>query len=135
MCRGQVLQLWFFFFKKLMILFYLFFIVVQVQLSPSSHHYFPGLTHPQLPPPPSILAPFGFVHVSRIHVPWWPPPFLPLPLWFLRYLSSSALWALAIGRAVAVHSPWGFANALIPRVSSRSPDTALKNKHLINTCA
>ena len=39
-----------------------FFIVVQVQLSPFSPH----------------CSPSGFVHVSFIHVCWWPCPFIPL---------------------------------------------------------
>ena len=28
--------------------------------------------------PPSILLPFGFVHVSFLHVPWQPYPFFSL---------------------------------------------------------
>ena len=51
---------------------YPFFIVVQVQSSPFSPHP----THPCLPP--LILHPFGFIHVSFIHVPWWPFPFFPI---------------------------------------------------------
>ena len=44
-----------------------FFIVVQVQLSPFlPHHGF--LPHPS-PPLPLEPTPFGFVHVSLIHVP------------------------------------------------------------------
>ena len=51
--------------------FSLFFIVVQVQLSPFSPHYPPPPHHSHLQLPPSIILPFGFVHVSLIHVPWW----------------------------------------------------------------
>ena len=51
-----------------MILFFsLFFIVVQVQLSLFFPHHSPCPTHPHLLP--SILPPFGFVHVSFINVP------------------------------------------------------------------
>ena len=53
-------------------LFFLFFIVVQVPLSPFSPHP----SHPHSPP--LILAPFGFVHVSFIHVPANPFPFSPI---------------------------------------------------------
>ena len=53
----------------------LFSIVVQVQLSPCSCHHFPHPIHHCLPP--SILQPFGFVHVFFIHVPWWPFPLFP----------------------------------------------------------
>ena len=48
---------------------------VQIQLSPFSPTTFPCPTAPHLPP--SILPPFGFVHGSSIHVPWWPFPFFP----------------------------------------------------------
>ena len=49
---------------------YLFiFTVVQVQLSPFVPLHFPHPTHPHLPP--LILTPFGFVHVSFVHVPWY----------------------------------------------------------------
>ena len=57
--------------KNMLIAFILiikkFFIVVQVQLSPFSPHHGP-LPHPSLPPTLEP-APFGFVHVSFIHVP------------------------------------------------------------------
>ena len=49
---------------------YFIFVVVQVQLSPFFPHHSPL-------PPPSIWTPFGFVHGSFIHVPWWPFPFVP----------------------------------------------------------
>ena len=52
-----------------------FFIVVQVELSPFSPHHSPYPSHPHFPP--LILTPFGFVHVSFIHVPWWPFPLFP----------------------------------------------------------
>ena len=57
---------------------HIFFIVfiVQVQLSP----FYPHPSHPYLPP--SILLPFGFVHVSFIDVPENPslsPLHYPLP--------------------------------------------------------
>ena len=48
--------------------------------------------------PPLILRPFGFVHVSFIHVPWQPLPFspiipLPTPLWLLSVCSLfQCLW-------------------------------------------
>ena len=45
-------------------------------------------THPYLPP--SILPPFGFVHGSFIHFPWWPfsffPPYTPPLLLCLFYM-------------------------------------------------
>ena len=53
-----------------------FFIDVWIQLSPFSHHHFPPPTHPHLPP--SILSPFGFVHVSFIHFHLPPFPFFPM---------------------------------------------------------
>ena len=62
----------------------LFVVVVQVQLSP-----FPL----QLPPPPSILPRFGFVHVSSIDVPEIPSPLSPhhpLPL----VLGLMSVWSL-----------------------------------------
>ena len=67
--------------------FSLFFIVVQEQLSPFSlNHALPPphpLHHPS-PPPTLQPTPFGFVHVSFIHIPWWPfslyPPLSLSPL-------------------------------------------------------
>ena len=47
-----------------------FFVVVQVQLSPFSPTTLPCAIHPQ-------SYPFGFVHGSFIHVPWWPFPSFP----------------------------------------------------------
>ena len=49
-----------------------FFIVVQIQLSAFSPAH---TSHPHLPP--LIPPPFGFVHVSFIHVPENPSPFTP----------------------------------------------------------
>ena len=43
-------------------------------VSISLHHY--PTPQPSLPPT-SILPPFGFVHVSFIHVPCWPFPYFP----------------------------------------------------------
>ena len=57
-------------------IFSTFFIVVQVQLSPFSPTTPPHASHPHIPP--SILLPFGFVHVSFILV--------PENLWFLKVL-------------------------------------------------
>ena len=55
---------------------YLFFIVVQIQLSPfSPHHDAPP--HP-FSPPTIELTLFGFLHMSFIHVPWWPPTLSPI---------------------------------------------------------
>ena len=54
-----------------------FLIVVQVQLSPFSPHHGPP-RHPSLPPTLKP-NPFGFVHVSFIHVPWWTFPYYPSP--------------------------------------------------------
>ena len=58
-----------------------FFIVVPVQLSPFS---------PQLGPWPTLKpTPFGFVHVSFMHVPWWTfPSFPPLSLSYV-FLAAS----------------------------------------------
>ena len=70
--------------------FFLFFIAVQVQLSPFSCQH---LTPPHPHVPFSILPPFGFVHGSFIHVPWWPFPFFPPPLLLLSVCSSfQCLW-------------------------------------------
>ena len=64
-------------------LFLLLFKYSYLHFSSSTPHC---LIHPHLPP--SILTPFGFVHMSFIHVPWRPFPFsphypLPPPLWLL----------------------------------------------------
>ena len=43
-------------------------------------HFHPNMSpllYPSLPPTLK-LTPFGFVHVSIIHVPWWPFPYYPL---------------------------------------------------------
>ena len=41
-------------------------------------HFLPT-TLPHPPSPPTLNpTPFGFVHVSLIHVPWWPFPFFPM---------------------------------------------------------
>ena len=65
---------------------FIYFIVVQVQLSPFPPHH----TLSPHPFPPATLepTPFGFVHVSFIHVPWW--PFLYYPLLSLSPLSSGS---------------------------------------------
>ena len=56
-----------------------FLIVVQVQLSLFSPHHSPQ-SHSS-PPPTLKPIPFGFVHVSFIHAPWWTfPCFSPLSL-------------------------------------------------------
>ena len=54
----------------------LFIFIVQVQLCPFlPHHVSPP--HPSVPPTLEP-TPFGFVHMSYIHVPWWPFPYCPL---------------------------------------------------------
>ena len=69
----------------------IFLIVFQIQLSPFLPH----------PSPPPTLEPtaFSFVHVSFIHVPWWPFSYFPLlslslpPLWLLSVCSLfQSLW-------------------------------------------
>ena len=74
---------------------FILFIVVRVQLSPFSHHYLP----PPPPPPTFDPSPFGFVHGSFIHVPWWPfsvfptlsPPPSPLVTVSLFLISMSLI--------------------------------------------
>ena len=73
-----------------------FFIVIHVQLSPFSPHHCLSLQ----PSPPATLnlIPFGFVHVSFIHVPWWsfsffpcyPPP--PSPLITVSLFFVQCVW-------------------------------------------
>ena len=90
------------------IYFFIFLIVVQVQWSSFSPHHGPL---PQPSPPPILEpTPFGFVHVSFVHVPWWHFPYfpplspLPPPLWSLsvcslfqcHWLCSACLFVLLI---------------------------------------
>ena len=63
-----------------------FCIVVQVQLSPFSP---PPCPPPSLPPTLKP-TPFGFVHGSFVHVPWWPFLFFP------SHVPPSPLWSLSI---------------------------------------
>ena len=56
--------------------YFIYFIVVPVQLSPFSPHHPPF--SPPSPPPTLELNPFCFVHVSFIHVSWWPFPYYSL---------------------------------------------------------
>ena len=65
-----------------------FFIVVQVQSSPFFPHHSPP-PHPS-PPPTLKPNPFGFVHVSFIHVPWWSFPYFP------HYPSPPPRWLLSV---------------------------------------
>ena len=55
---------------------YLFILLNKYSCLHSPPPTLPCPTHPHLSP--SILSLFGFVHVSFIHVPWWP---LLLPWW------------------------------------------------------
>ena len=66
--------------------FFHFLIVVQVQLSPFFSHHSPCPTHPHLPP--SILPPFGFVHMSFIHISWRSSPCFQMPFKVMKKFPS-----------------------------------------------
>ena len=100
-------------FKYIILVYYLFvclFVVVQVQLSPFSPHHAP-LCHPSFPPTLEP-TPFGFVHMSFIHVPWQPfsysllLSFFPLLYGycqFVRYFNMLVVFCLLICLLIRFH--------------------------------